>query len=115
MVRLLSVPGTRVAKMGAVPCSGVCKTLWLRSKPRRANLRRLKALYIDCGEKDQFNLLYGPRRFVRRLNELGIARTAVRWVWYALMLLNARPMKALSGVIEDFAPRIPHEKAPRSS
>ena len=31
-----------------------------------------KALYIDCGEKDQFNLLYGARRFVRRLNELGI-------------------------------------------
>jgi hypothetical protein len=37
------------------------------------NLRRLNALYIDCGEKDQFNLLYGARRFVRRLNELGIA------------------------------------------
>jgi hypothetical protein len=37
------------------------------------NLRRLRALYIDCGEKDQFNLLYGARRFVRRLNELGIA------------------------------------------
>ena len=37
------------------------------------NLRSLKALYIDCGEKDQFNLLYGARRFVRRLNELGIA------------------------------------------
>src|ERR1700758_4237152 len=37
------------------------------------NLRQLKALYIDCGEKDQFNLLYGARRFVRRLTELGIA------------------------------------------
>jgi S-formylglutathione hydrolase FrmB len=37
------------------------------------NLRRLKALYIDCGEKDQFNLLYGARRFARRLDELGIA------------------------------------------
>jgi S-formylglutathione hydrolase FrmB len=52
---------------------------WLRQDPvvalesRRSNLRRLKALYIDCGEKDQFNLLYGARRFVRRLNELGIA------------------------------------------
>jgi hypothetical protein len=32
-----------------------------------------KALYIDCGKKDQFNLLYGARRFVRRLNQLGIA------------------------------------------
>jgi S-formylglutathione hydrolase FrmB len=52
---------------------------WLRQDPVIAseaqadNLRRLKALYIDCGEKDQFNLLYGTRRFVRRLNELGIA------------------------------------------
>ena len=52
---------------------------WLRQDPVIAletqadNLRRLKALYIDCGEKDQFNLLYGARRFVRRLNELGIA------------------------------------------
>ena len=36
-------------------------------------LRALKALYIDCGENDQFNLLYGARRLARRLNELGIA------------------------------------------
>jgi len=52
---------------------------WLRQDPVVAvetqadNLRRLKTLYIDCGENDQFNLLYGARRFVRRLNELGIA------------------------------------------
>ena len=52
---------------------------WLRHDPVVAietqadNLRKLKALYIDCGERDQFNLLYGARRFVRRLNELGIA------------------------------------------
>ena len=51
---------------------------WLRQDPVVAidtqadNLRRLKALYIDCGEKDQFNLLYGARRFVRWLSELGI-------------------------------------------
>jgi hypothetical protein len=37
------------------------------------NLRSLKALYIDCGKNDQFDLLYGARRFVRWLNELGIA------------------------------------------
>ena len=36
-------------------------------------LRKLKALYIDCGERDQFNLVYGARRLVRRLNQLGIA------------------------------------------
>jgi S-formylglutathione hydrolase FrmB len=52
---------------------------WLRQDPAIAvddladNLRGMKALYIDCGERDQFNLLYGNRRFVRRLNQLGIA------------------------------------------
>ena len=37
------------------------------------NLRRLKALYIDCGASDQFNLVYGARRFARRLDALAIA------------------------------------------
>jgi S-formylglutathione hydrolase FrmB len=52
---------------------------WMRQDPVVAietlgdNLRRLKALYIDCGESDQFNLLYGARRFVRRMKDLGIA------------------------------------------
>src|SRR3954453_6028177 len=52
---------------------------WRRHDPVNASereltdLRRLKALYIDCSEYDQFNLLYGARRFVRRLNELGVA------------------------------------------
>ncbi len=52
---------------------------WSRQDPVQAveslghNLALLKALYIDCGERDQFNLLYGARRFVRRLGELGIA------------------------------------------
>jgi hypothetical protein len=36
------------------------------------SLRKLKALYIDCGVNDQFNLVYGARRFKRRLDELGI-------------------------------------------
>jgi len=51
---------------------------WLRRDPCVAieqqadNLRKLKALYIDCGDKDQFNLVYGARRFVRRLKEFGI-------------------------------------------
>jgi S-formylglutathione hydrolase FrmB len=52
---------------------------WLRHDPVVAleaqadNLRRLKALYIDCGTSDQFNLLYGARRFARQLSALGIA------------------------------------------
>ena len=52
---------------------------WLRHDPIVAvealgrNLQSLKALYIDCGAKDQFNLLYGARRLVRSLNDLGIA------------------------------------------
>ena len=36
-------------------------------------LRGFKALYIDCGIADQFSLVYGARRFTRRLTELGIA------------------------------------------
>lgn len=51
---------------------------WLAHDPvvkleRQAEgLRGLKALYIDCGVSDQFNLLYGARRFKRRLDELAI-------------------------------------------
>jgi len=33
----------------------------------------LKALYIDCGDVDQYNLLYGARRMTRALTERGIA------------------------------------------
>lgn len=51
---------------------------WLRHDPlsmleeRSDSLRHLKALYIDCGTSDQFRLLYGARRFARRLTQLGI-------------------------------------------
>ncbi len=38
-----------------------------------ANLRRMKALYIDCGDHDQFNLLFGARQLDRALTRLGIA------------------------------------------
>src|ERR1700751_1970442 len=65
------------------PCGRTVRDLWVRPQARaeagvkpqfawNAELPRLKAFYIDCGEKDQFNLLYGARRFVRRQNELGI-------------------------------------------
>jgi len=48
------------------------------SRPRRCDRNlggqspQAEGVYIDCGQKDQFNLLYGTRKFVRRLNELGI-------------------------------------------
>lgn len=51
---------------------------WLRHDPlimleeRADSLRRLKALYIDCGTTDQFRLLYGARRFANRLTQLAI-------------------------------------------
>jgi S-formylglutathione hydrolase FrmB len=51
---------------------------WLRHDPlvmlevKADNLRHLKALYIDCGTADQYRLLYGARRFARRLKQLGI-------------------------------------------
>ena len=37
-----------------------------------AGLRRLKALYLDCGDIDQYNLVYGARRLHRRLDALGV-------------------------------------------
>ena len=35
-------------------------------------LKALKALYIDCGDVDQYNLVYGARRMHKRLGELGV-------------------------------------------
>ncbi|MGH6894790.1 MAG: alpha/beta hydrolase [Dongiaceae bacterium] len=39
------------------------------------NLRRLKGIHIDCGDRDQFALHYGARRLHRALERLGIAHT----------------------------------------
>ncbi|HEY5339294.1 MAG TPA: alpha/beta hydrolase-fold protein [Rhizomicrobium sp.] len=38
-----------------------------------ADLKKLKMLYIDCGDVDQYNLVYGARRMHRALDRLGIA------------------------------------------
>lgn len=38
-----------------------------------ASLKQLKALFIDCGTFDQYNLLYGARRLHRQLEQRGIA------------------------------------------
>jgi hypothetical protein len=42
---------------------------------RGAGLKQLKALYIDCGDIDQYNLVYGARRLNRSLERLGVAHT----------------------------------------
>lgn len=42
-------------------------------KQVQANLESLKGIYIDCGNRDQYNLLFGARTLTRRLDELGIA------------------------------------------
>ena len=36
------------------------------------NLKRLKALWIDCGNVDQYNLVYGARRLHRILERAGV-------------------------------------------
>ena len=36
------------------------------------NLRSLKGLFIDCGYKDQYNLVYGARQLTKKLQLLGI-------------------------------------------
>jgi S-formylglutathione hydrolase FrmB len=38
-------------------------------------LKALEALYIDCGDIDQYSLVYGARRMHRRLEQLGVPHT----------------------------------------
>ncbi len=40
--------------------------------PWADNLRRLKALFIDCGTEDEYNMLYGARRLHDALHRQGI-------------------------------------------
>jgi S-formylglutathione hydrolase FrmB len=56
---------------------------WLRWDPLRMadrgehqdSLRSMKALYIDCGDIDQYNLVYGSRLLHRKLEAAGISHT----------------------------------------
>lgn len=56
---------------------------WLAHDPIRLvrrpefqqNLRSLRGLFLDCGDRDQYHLHYGARRFVRALESAGIAHT----------------------------------------
>jgi hypothetical protein len=60
------------------------KTAWARwmkwdplqlVESRGEGLKSMKALYIDCGDIDQYNLLYGARRMSKRLTEMGVTHT----------------------------------------
>lgn len=42
------------------------------AEERGPGLRKLKALYIDCGDVDQYNLLYGARRLHRLLQRQNV-------------------------------------------
>jgi enterochelin esterase family protein len=54
---------------------------WLQQDPLRMldryveNLRQLKMLYIDCGNRDEYNLHLGARQLVARLKELKVRHT----------------------------------------
>jgi S-formylglutathione hydrolase FrmB len=39
------------------------------------DLKKLKALFIDCGDVDQFNLVYGARRMHDRLTQMGVVHS----------------------------------------
>ena len=38
-------------------------------------MKKLKALYIDCGDVDQYNLVYGARRMTKRLKAMDVPHT----------------------------------------
>jgi enterochelin esterase-like enzyme len=40
-----------------------------------AGMKQMKALYIDCGDADQYNLVHGARRLHRSLERLGVTHT----------------------------------------
>jgi len=44
----------------------------IRQKPVRKNLASLRGLFIDCGVRDQYHLVYGARILHRTLEELGL-------------------------------------------
>ena len=45
------------------------------AQTRGEGLKKLKALWIDCGDADQIDLLYGARRLTRLLTRLGVDHT----------------------------------------
>ena len=54
---------------------------WMKHDPvvmlddKLGDIAKLKAIYMDCGNHDQFRLHYGMRRFSKKLTAAGIAHT----------------------------------------
>jgi S-formylglutathione hydrolase FrmB len=54
---------------------------WMKHDPvvmldgKLDEIRKLKAIYMDCGNHDQFRIHYGMRRFSKKLTAAGIAHT----------------------------------------
>jgi hypothetical protein len=54
---------------------------WLKWDPltlvesRGTGMKQMKALYIDCGDVDQYNLVYGARRMHKRLTAMDVPHT----------------------------------------
>jgi len=52
---------------------------WLRHDPvvladeRAGELRKLKAIWLDCGNRDQWRMHYGMRRFHKKLEKYGVS------------------------------------------
>ena len=54
---------------------------WLRHDPvnmldgRESEIRKLRLIYMDCGDHDNFRIHFGMRRFAKKLEAAGIAHT----------------------------------------
>jgi enterochelin esterase-like enzyme len=54
---------------------------WMKHDPvmmfdaKGEELRKLKLIYMDCGNHDQFRIQYGMRRFAKKMKAAGIAHT----------------------------------------
>ena len=46
--------------------------MMLETDSGQTNLSQMAGLFLDCGTKDQYNLLYGARRFKKKLDSLKI-------------------------------------------
>lgn len=69
-------------------------------EPYQANLRRLKLLYVDCGKKDQFNLLLGARQLHGKLEQFGIDHVYEEYDSDHFMLRREQKRKSIPLLVE---------------